>query len=122
MKTNKTPGRPPKAAAQSRRHQVAFRVTDTELNAIQMAADANHLSVGAYARSCAVAAKDPIRPSTPARIQAAVDVNAVAELNRVGITMSHILLEMRHGRSFETDLRSAIAEVREAVAKLAGPD
>ena len=122
MKTNKPPGRPPKAAAQSRRHQVAFRVTDTELNAIQVAADANHLSVSAYARSCAVAVKNPIRPSTPAKIQAVIDANAVAELNRVGITMSHLLLEMRHGRSFETDLRSAIAEVREAVAKLAGPD
>lgn len=122
MNANKTPGRPPKAAAQSRRHQIAFRVTDAELNAIETAAAANHLSVGAFARSCAVAEKDPARPSTPAKRQAAVDASAVAELNRIGVTMGQLLMELRHGSMSETDLRLAIGEVRDAIAALAGPD
>lgn len=122
MTAKKTPGRPPKAAAQSRRHQVAFRVTDDELNAIEIAAAANHLSISAFARSCAVAQKDPIRPSTPAKRQAAVDAHAIVELNQLGITMSHALMELRYGHPSETDLRLAIAEVRDAISKLAGSD
>lgn len=122
MNTKKSPGRPPKAAAQSRRQQVAFRVTDTAMKAIETAAAANHLSVGAYARFCALADKDALRPTTPAKMRAAVDAEAVAELNRLGIAMSRILLEMRHGRSYEADLREAIVEVREAIVELAGSD
>lgn len=122
MSTNKPPGPPRKAAADRKRFRVAFRVTEAELQAIESMAAADHLSVSEFARSCALAEQGQLRPTTPGKVQATVDAKAVAELNRVGVNLYQVMKMLRFGHTSGPDLTDTIAEVRAAVAKLAGPD
>lgn len=110
-------GRPRKAQTDARSARVVFRVTENERSEVEAAAKEAGLSVSEYARN-----RTTWTYGTPAPRKATTDIEAraLSELNRVGVNLWQISRHLNYGGSIPNDLSDAIAEVRAAVAKLAG--
>lgn len=117
MASKKT-GRPEKSSKDARQERIAFRVTLDERLQIEAAAAVAGVTVSDYVRVISLTA----RPPRPRKQREAVNAAAISELNRVGVNLWQITKHLNFGGSIPHDLGEVVAEVRAAVAKLAGGD
>ena len=88
------------------------RVTVAERTEVERRAEAAGLPLSEFCRRAIFGQR--VRPAMPA-----ADAAALAELNRVGVNLNQIAHAMNAGRDLPASLEMAIAEVRQAVAKVA---
>ncbi|NJM82914.1 MAG: hypothetical protein HC844_10820 [Tabrizicola sp.] len=102
---------------------ISTRIPLAEAERIKRQARAAQISVSRYLRLAATEAWEQLRitPPKPRKLRAKVEMQAVSELNRVGVNLWQIVRHMNRGGAVGSrELHDAIAEVRAAVAKLAG--
>ncbi len=119
MEKTRANGRPRKAKTDARSARIAFRVTQDELSQVEAAAKDEELSISDFARTRTTYV---FGVRAPKKAKSGPDARAIAELNRVGVNLHQIVRHLNYGGSIPNDLSDAIAEVRAAVAKLAGSD
>ncbi len=102
---------------------ISTRVPVAEAERIKRFARTAQVSVSRYLRLAATDEWEQMRitPPKPRKIKAKVEMQAVSELNRVGVNLWQIVRHMNRGGAVcSGELHDAIAEIRAAVAKLAG--
>jgi hypothetical protein len=102
---------------------ISTRVPVAEAERIKRFARAAQVSVSKYLRLSATDEWEQMRitPPKPRKVRAKVEMQAVSELNRVGVNLWQIVRHMNRGGAVGSrELHAAIAEIRAAVAKLAG--
>lgn len=115
--TKRKSGRPKKADNETRARRIAFRVTEDELMQIEAAALRAQVGVGEYARHAALTARAPQPPKSQ------TSMAAVSELNRVGVNLYQLVKHLNFGTGhIPADLDSLLADIRNAVEKIAGDD
>jgi hypothetical protein len=118
------PGRTVKTGGESRRDVViAARVTVAEADAIEAKARALRISVSRLLRSAAYDDWARAVYEPPKKQRARVEMEAVRELNRVGVNLWQLVRHLHDGGGVATHhLDEAIADVRAAVARLTKED
>ncbi len=113
-------GLPRKTQPETKSERIAFRVTPNERSELEASAKSRGRSVGDYIRFNLIRSS---RNGPPERKKKVSDTDrALAELNRVGLTLVQISRHLNLAGGVPDDLSNAIADVRAAVAKLAGSD
>lgn len=102
---------------------ISTRIPVAEADRIKQKARAAQISVSKYLRLAAADEWEQLRitPAKPRKVRAKVEMQAVSELNRVGVNLWQIVRHMNRGGAVGSrELHDAISEIRAAVAKLAG--
>lgn len=106
-------GRPAKREAEARGSRVAFRLTLSELSAIQAEAAKAGLSPSDYCRR--VILRHRVKPAITD-----VDAAALADLNRVGVNLNQIAKKLNTTGRAPSDIAATLAEVRAIIDRLGG--
>ncbi|SMH26053.1 plasmid mobilization protein [Mesorhizobium australicum] len=107
-------GRPTLAADERRDDRLpGIRVTAAERHHVELLAERAGVSVAEFCRRAVLGQRMPQR-------RAQADAVALVELNRAGVNLNQIAKRVNAGRDLPPDFPQVLAEVRSAVAKVAG--